>query len=132
MLKNSLRNIDFLGRALDGSWMRNAAISNNISNVNTPGYKKESVDFETVLRNQINMSDHIQMTKTDDQHMSASGTDDISIKKISDSSYRVDDNNVDIDVETAELAKNTIQYNALVSEVNGQFSRMKAALKINK
>jgi flagellar basal-body rod protein FlgB len=64
--------------------------------------------------------------------MSARGSEDISIKKNTDFSYRVDDNNVDIDVETAELAKNTIQYNALVSEVNGQFSRIKAALKINK
>jgi flagellar basal-body rod protein FlgB len=132
MLKNSLNSIDFLGRALDGSWLRNAAISNNISNINTPGYKKESVDFETVLKNQMNLSGQIQMVKTDDQHMSARGSEDISIKKNTDFSYRVDDNNVDIDVETAELAKNTIQYNALVSEVNGQFSRIKAALKINK
>jgi len=132
MLKNSLNNIDFLGRALDGAWMRNSAISNNISNINTPGYKRKDVDFETVLRNQINMSGQVQMVRTDDQHMSAMGSDDISIQQASDFSYRVDNNNVDVDVENAELAKNTIHYNALANEMNGQFSRLKSALKISK
>lgn len=132
MLKNSLTNIDFLSKALDGSWMRNTAISNNIANVNTPGYKKEVVDFETVLQNQLGLSSQIQMAKTDDQHLSAANSDTISIEKVTDTSYRVDDSNVDIDVETAELAKNTIYYNALINEVNGQFSRIKTALKITK
>ena len=51
---------------------------------------------------------------------------------INDTSYRVDDNNVDIDVENAEMAKNTIYYNAVVNQVNSQFSRLKTAFKINK
>jgi len=72
------------------------------------------------------------MAQTDDQHMSATNADSFSIEKITDSSYRVDGSNVDIDVENAELAKNTVYYNALVNEVNGQFSRIKTALKISK
>jgi flagellar basal-body rod protein FlgB len=132
MIKNSLNNIDFLSRALDGSWMRNTAISNNIANVNTPGYKKEVVDFETVLKNQMGLSDQIAMAKTDPNHMSAPGMESFDIEKVTDTSYRVDGSNVDVDVENAELAKNTVYYNALVNEVNGQFSRIKTALKISK
>ncbi|MBS7528389.1 flagellar basal body rod protein FlgB [Fusibacter paucivorans] len=132
MLKNSFNHIDFLGRALDGSWMRNTAISNNIANINTPGYKKEVVDFETVLKNQLGLSSQIPMAKTDPNHMSALRTENIDIEKITDTRYRVDGSNVDVDVENAELAKNTVYYNSLANEINGQFSRIKTALRISK
>ena len=132
MLKSSFKNIDFMGSALRGSWMQNSAIANNIANVNTPGYKRQKVNFQEVLQNQMNMNQSVKMTLTNSKHIDPANTGDFRVDTISDTSYRVDDNNVDIDVENAEMAKNTISYNAVVNQVNGQFSRLKASFNINK
>ena len=38
---------------------------------------------------------------------------------------RADDNNVDIDIEMATLAKNQLYYNSLATMLNGYVSKMK-------
>ena len=45
--------INVLEKACDASWMRNSAIANNLANVNTPGYKRKDVDFETYLQGAV-------------------------------------------------------------------------------
>ena len=40
-------------------------------------------------------------------------------------SYRFDNNNVNIDTEAAELAKNTIMYNALIDQTIREFDKIK-------
>ena len=132
MLKKSFSQIDMMSKALRGSWMKNSAISNNIANVNTPGYKKETVNFQEVLQNQMNLNQHVTMTKTNSKHIDSAYVGDITVETVNDTSYRVDGNNVDIDVENAEMAKNTIYYNTVVNQVNSQFSRLKTAFRINK
>ena len=41
--------INILDKAADASWKRESAISNNIANTDTPGYKRQDVDFESAL-----------------------------------------------------------------------------------
>ena len=132
MLKSSFNYINLINKALDGSWMKNSAIANNIANVNTPGYKKDTVNFEDVLRSEMNLNSGVNMTKTNARHMDPYNSGTIVTEKVQDTSYRVDGNNVDIDVENAELAKNSIYYNSLITEINGQYNRLKTALRINK
>ena len=43
-------------------------------------------------------------------------------------SYRSDGNNVDIDTENAELAKNQIKYNVMTDAISQEFSRLRTAL----
>ena len=38
--------VNVLDKAMDASWLRNEAISNNIANADTPGYKRQDVNFE--------------------------------------------------------------------------------------
>ena len=45
-----------LDKAADASWLRNEAISNNISNADTPGYKRQDVAFESVLKTALGSS----------------------------------------------------------------------------
>ena len=42
--------IRVLDKAADASWIRNDCISNNMANVNTPGYKRQDVDFKGQLK----------------------------------------------------------------------------------
>ena len=41
--------IDVLNKGADAAWLRETAISNNIANGDTPGYKRQDVDFEGIL-----------------------------------------------------------------------------------
>ena len=45
--------VNVLDKAMDASWLRNDAISNNIANADTPGYKRQHLNFETQLAKAI-------------------------------------------------------------------------------
>ena len=42
--------------------------------------------------------------------------------------YRLDGNNVDIDTENAELAKNQIKYYTMIDSISQEFSRLKSVM----
>ncbi len=115
-------NIDLMNRALDATLLRKNIISQNISNVDTPNYKRKDVSFETILLKEINTNKGI----------SNLDLDKIQPKVYVDntsSSYRMDGNNVDIDVEMAEEAKVYARYNALITRVNAQLNRFTTVLQ---
>lgn len=122
--------INVLDKAADGAWARNAAIANNIANVNTPGYKRQDVSFETELKHALKNSKY---TSLDDKVSAANEhLDRITAKVYTDSpqwSYRLDGNNVDIDTENVELASNQIKYNGVVESINDEFSNLKTVIK---
>ncbi|MBS4536059.1 flagellar basal body rod protein FlgB [Clostridium sp. D2Q-14] len=131
MLNNSFSNIDFMGRALDGLWERNEAINNNISNVNTPGYKKTKVLFEDNLKTELEINNKLKVNTTDPKHIEVIGQNkngDIQVVKDESYSTKKDGNNVNIDVEMAELAKNSMMYNGVIRQVSGEFKKLKSII----
>jgi flagellar basal-body rod protein FlgB len=122
MLDKLFEGKKIIHKALDASWKRNEVIAQNIANVDTPGYKRKSVSFEDELRKAMDSKD---FRKGD--------VDQIEIKVVQENknlSMRLDGNNVDIDAEMAELAKNTIKYNALVQMAG--FDKLKMVIKEGK
>jgi len=120
-----------LEKALDAAWMRNETISNNIANVNTPGYKKSYVRFEELLTDAVDKF-QISGIKKDERFLpigkDTKFTVSPEIVQEEFTSMRRDGNNVDIDVEMAELAKNSIKYNALIAQMSKEFSKIKLAI----
>ena len=117
--------INVLQSAADASWLRNTIISNNIANVETPNYKRQDVQFETYLIEQMAGVD------TMDSYVDGIDLSTIDATIYTDNSnlsYRSDGNNVDIDTENAELAKNQIKYNVLTDAISQEFSRLRTAL----
>ncbi len=120
-------NIEILNKALDGYWLRDKAINQNISNVNTPNYKKLTVSFEDELRAAINAKEH-KLNRTNRKHLPLSreiNRVQPKVKVERDHFHRFDKNNVNIDVESADLAKNTIMYNALINQTINEFEKIK-------
>ena len=100
--------INILDKAADASWMREEAISNNISNVSTPGYKRQDVDFQSVLQRELGNSQYTSL----DEKVKNLDLSELSVSAYTDSasySYRLDGNNVDIDTENVELASEQIR-----------------------
>ena len=122
--------VTVLEQALSASSLRQKVISNNISNVNTPGYKKSEVLFENMLQNAMT-SDKMPMLQTNSRHLPLQHTamPTAKVNVIGNTSIRTDGNNVDIDVEMADLAKNSIYYNAVAQQLSSYFSGIKSAIK---
>ena len=119
--------VDVLTKAADASWTRESVINNNIANVSTVGYKRQDIDFQSVLREELGNCKH----KSLDNKINELDISDLNAQIYTDSvnySYRLDGNNVDIDTENVELASEQIRYDALTTSINSEFSRMRAAL----
>lgn len=122
--------VSVLEQALSASSLRQQVTSNNISNVNTPGFKKSEVAFEDLLQNAMG-DEKLQMTKTDSHHLSSQqeGIPKPVVNVVGNTSFRTDGSNVDIDIEMANLAKNNIYYNAVVQQLSGYFTGIMSAIK---
>ncbi|WP_234119822.1 flagellar basal body rod protein FlgB [Clostridium hydrogenum] len=111
---------DLLKQGLNAASTRQKAISNNIANVNTAGYKRSYVTFEDSLKNS---QDNLEMKTTDSRHINdGQGFGQIQVKQDDSTSMNEDGNNVDIDTEMADEAQNTLMYEALISQINGRIS----------
>ena len=53
---NAFSYINVLDRAADASWIRESAIANNVANVDTPGYKRQDVEFQDILEWELKSS----------------------------------------------------------------------------
>lgn len=127
---NAFDYINVLDKAADASWLRETAITNNIANVDTPGYKRQDVDFQSVLKKELGRTKYASL----DQRMNQlnMGLGKLNVSTYTDAanySYRLDKNNVDIDTENVELASEQLRYQALTTSINSQFSRMQAVIK---
>ena len=120
--------INVLDKAADASWIRNEAISNNIANVNTPGYKRQDVNFEEQLRKAMKNS---RYTSIDERvaNVDLDRLNPITYRDHSTLSYRLDGNNVDIDTENVELASNQIRYQGLTDSISKHFEGLQLVMK---
>ncbi len=139
MLQKGLSELNVLEKSLNAYWKRNETISNNIANVDTPGYKRKDVKFEEALAKAVKKTEDAShsdtRTEVDKKQEASSGSR--SVDRVEPEvytqnegySYRLDGNNVDIDNEMAELAKNSIRYNVIMSQINSKFQAFKTVMK---
>ncbi|MGD9677109.1 MAG: flagellar basal body rod protein FlgB [Vulcanibacillus sp.] len=125
-------NINTLQRSLDVSATRQRLITNNIANVDTPGYKTMDVSFEDILntekeKHSTNLS--FQGKINDSRHfvIGNSGNSDSQPKVITqnNTSMLINENNVDIDYQMTLLAENNIWFNGLTEITNKEFSMLR-------
>ncbi len=120
--------INVLDKAADASWKRNEAITNNIANAATPGYKRQDVSFENELRHAIlgasggSMDAKVGNVKLGNLNPTIY-TDSTQV------AYRLDGNNVDIDTENVNLAENQIRYNGLMNSITQEFQNLQTVMK---
>ena len=127
IFSNAYNYVNVLEKAADASWTRNEVLSNNIANATTPGYKRQDVNFESYLLEElVGGSTESLRKKVDDVDISNLRT--TIYTDYSNLSYRLDGNNVDQDTENVELASNQLKYQALIESINYEFNMIKAAL----
>jgi len=71
----------------------------------------------------------LELAKTNEKHISTqSQALGPTMHTVTDNSFRTDGNNVDIDIEMANMAKNSIYYDALAQQLSRYFSTLKSAI----
>ena len=133
MLNNLFDKVNLLQKGLDASWKRNEVIMNNIANVDTPGFKSSSVGFEEEMKRALAADGHgftAKVTRPEHYQFASNRAVDIqpAVVQNADTRYRHDSNNVDIDYENVELAKNTIWYDTLIEKVSSEFKKLKTVI----
>lgn len=121
---------NILDKAADASWMRENVITNNIANIDTPGYKRQDVDFESVLQKALGKTKYSSLDKkVRELNQDLGELTTTSYTDAANYSYRLDRNNVDENTENAELASESLRYQLLTTAITNNFSRMQTVLK---
>lgn len=122
------QTITSLENALNYSTAKNRAISNNIANIDTPGYKAKKVVFKDVLDQQVS---NFPAKRTDKRHIDFHEMNQQPFRTmtVQNSTYNHNGNNVDIDKQMSELAQNQIHYQALVSRMSSKFRGLESVIK---
>ncbi|MGM0600527.1 MAG: flagellar basal body rod protein FlgB [Candidatus Rifleibacteriota bacterium] len=119
---------NLLGKGLEVSTKRHKVIANNIANVNTPKFKRQIVSFEDEMAKVFDGKVDIVGKREDNRHIPIGNTNymDVNPVTIRDRIHvmRNDKNNVDVDVEMSDLAKNTMKYQVMSNRLSGMFTQL--------
>lgn len=125
---NAFDYINVLDKAMDASWKRNEAIGNNIANASTPGYKRQDVEFEAVLKKALG-ANHYKSTDAKVAALRSSDLEGVPYIDHANLSYRLDGNNVDMETEQVMLVENQTKYEGLWTSMRQEFQNLQAVMK---
>jgi flagellar basal-body rod protein FlgB len=124
------RGIGQVGAWMSGIAGRRNAVAGNIANIDTPGYQRQDVDFESELR-RVYGNGASDMAATDARHYAAGRTSSghgLQRTQALDSARR-DENNVDIDQEMVTLAETQMHYQAAANALNRKLETIRNILR---
>lgn len=113
-----------IGKDLDGLWARQQAISDNIANYETPGYKTKSVSFEDQLKAALDGTG----SGTQGDLAGAIGSVQPVVTQANDETLRADGNAVDLEQQNIDLARTELNYSYSLQMMSDIFSRLKTAI----
>ncbi len=123
--------IPTLGTALDAYALRQKAIASNIANVGSAGYVTKHVRFEEELANAgQDASSGIAVMRTNERHLSLTPSPaNPSIEESPEGQQSSGVNDVDIDQEMADLAKNQIRFKFSSRLISEAFKLLQNSIK---
>lgn len=108
---------DLLAKLSDVTQLRHRVLAQNVSNVNTPGYRRLEVRFEDALAEHVNrhgnLPDRLQQPELIEDELTPA---------------RPDGNTVEIDLEMMRLNKNTLLGNTYLQLLATKLAMMKRAV----
>ena len=128
----SKTKLPVLYKAMDAYALRQRVISNNIANASTPGFQRAEVKFESLLEKALRKKG-VKGYLTHPKHIPVGTRPIEKLKPLpfipKDDSLRSGLNNVDIDYEMAEQAKNQIRFAYASRLTAGTFNKLRSAIR---
>jgi flagellar basal-body rod protein FlgB len=117
------RNFSTLENLLSWTSKRQQALSSNITNLDTPGYRAKDYSFEAEMASQT-----ISLTTTSPKHIApVQDTPSARIFEVG-TKDKPNGNNVDIERELTEITKNGLEYITLVQYLNQKIRTLRSAI----
>lgn len=126
-----------LTRALSTSGLTHQVIAHNLANVDTPGFKRSEVLFQSQLAAALAEQDAqgsvLAGVRTDARHLPIGvAADPAAVRPEvvvrAETALRPDGNNVDLDAEMVRLSENTLMYQSLAQLVRSRFSQLRSVI----
>ena len=118
-----------LEKMLDKAALTQRVIASNVANVNTPGYERLGVSFNEKLVRAMKMGGNIK--RTDPRHFPPPEFE----KTVEPEGAKIEDdfsngiNNVNIDQEMVDLAKNQLDFDIAARLMNLKFTQLRTAIR---
>ncbi len=110
--------IDLLGSAVDATEKNHRVVSQNIANVNTPGYQTKRLDFQKMLE-QSQAASQENVTDRDPE---------LPVELPEGLTERLDGNNVNLEQEVAQLKKNALAFQTYSQLLASRITTMRRAI----
>jgi flagellar basal-body rod protein FlgB len=105
-----------LAKALDRTTMRHGLLTNNLANINTPGYKRRDVEFGIALEQEMNSG--LRGASSHEGEV-----------KVTQGSMRLDGNSAVLEQEMMGIAETELRYQALTEMTSRYFRGLRDAIK---
>lgn len=114
-----------LEKSMDFLWTKQAAILDNIANVETPNYKTKVVTFEETLRERLEAARNTDAPRQAVREILENcefGVVDVK------ESTRMDDNGVNLTEQSTELIRNTYQLQYVMQAISSEISELRTVI----
>ena len=108
---------------------RSSIIANNLANADTPGFKARDIDFNAILRGEVDRQSSLSVDKTNDRHIPGRESDGWEKLYRHPLQPSIDGNTVEENVENKNFTENAMAYNASFEFLNGKFKGLTGALR---
>jgi flagellar basal-body rod protein FlgB len=113
--------IDLLESGIKAETLRQKAISNNVANMQTPGYRRLGIKFEELLSKAIDSGD-AEKINLDEIKAELYQTKNTAVKP--------NGNDVNLEVEVGDMVKNSIRYKAFIKLLTKKYAQIDEAINI--
>ncbi len=128
--------VELLGKTLDLRTKRQALVTSNIANAETPNFTPTNLSFDAELRSALGKG-NLAVPQSHPRHIplkgQASRVDQVQgeVVEVPGRNIGPDGNSVELESEMGRLAENQIMYNATVQLLGKKFEGLKNAIRGN-
>lgn len=128
-------HLQVLERSMDAATLRHRTIANNLANIDTPQFKSKQVVFEEYLQQELNgaTGQHkLEAYRTNQRHIPFANATGFAVPQVVSNPTNFVQNNgndVDLESESTELAKNQIWYSGLTQLTAGSFQKLRSVIE---
>jgi flagellar basal-body rod protein FlgB len=108
---------------------RSSIIANNLANADTPGFKARDIDFNAILRGEVDRQSSLSVDKTNSRHIPGRESDGWEKLYRHPLQPSIDGNTVEENVENKNFTENAMAYNASFEFLNGKFKGLTRVLR---
>lgn len=113
-------------KSMDFLWTKQAAILDNMANVETPNYKAKVVTFEESIRDKLRQAAGGKNARQSVRQVIEGS--DMYVYEAAESK-RMDDNNVDTTEQMVEMVRNAYQQQYIYSAINKSYAILRMAVR---